>query len=103
MIKALTKHCSSFMSWNDPDGGFFLWCHLKNNLSSRNLLKASLYEKVNFFIGEEFFAEGKGDEWIRLTYSSVDENLIENGIKKLRRAANYVMSRDWKDITTPII
>ena len=103
MLKALLKYCSPFMSWNDPAGGFFLWCHLKNNMSSRNLFKAAMYEKVNFFGGEEFFAEGKGDEWIRLTYSSVDKNLIEPGIKKLRRAANYVMKRDWKDSTTPII
>jgi DNA-binding transcriptional MocR family regulator len=86
MLSGLKKHCYSFMTWNKPEGGIFIWARLERNMSSASLLNECYYEKVSFVSGENFFPDEKGDEWLRLNFSHESEAKIEEGIKRLSRA-----------------
>ncbi len=62
MISALKRYGSGLVEWNDPPGGYYLWCRLKKGFTSRDLLRELFYEKTAVLAGEIFFLEGKGSE-----------------------------------------
>ena len=93
MIALLKKHCYASMTWNKPEGGISLWCRLEKRMSSLDLLKECYYEKVMFLSGDNFFSDGKGEEWLRINYSYTDEAGIEEGINRLARALQKMNRR----------
>ncbi len=109
MISALTKYCSSFMTWNNPEGGFYLWCELNKGLKSKELLREAFYEKVVFVLGEAFHAEGEGEDYLRLNFTFQKEKLIEEGIRKLGRALNRLIKKSKtqkeseRSVTKPVV
>ena len=86
MISALKKHCSSHTEWQKPEGGYHLWCRLKEGLDSAELLREATLEKVAFIPGMIFNADRTGAEWLRLNFTHTKEELIESGIQKLKKA-----------------
>jgi len=77
MISALKKHCSSHLEWEKPEGGYYLWCRLKERLDSAELLRESSKEKVVFIPGMAFHTERTGSEWMRLNFTHAREDQIE--------------------------
>jgi DNA-binding transcriptional MocR family regulator len=86
LLSALSKCCSSSMTWNSPEGGFFLWCRLNEGLNSQDLLKEAIFEKVTFMEGRAFSPKDDRGEWLRLNFTYLDEDLIEEGVNRLNRA-----------------
>jgi len=86
ITSALKKSCSDFIDWNTPEGGFYLWCHLKDGLNSTDLFREAFYEKVTFIEGKLFSLKEDREEWLRLNFSYLDEDLIEEGINRLSKA-----------------
>lgn len=97
-ISALKRCCSSFMDWNKPDGGFYLWCKLKKGLNSIELLREVSYERVAFIPGETSYTEGKGAEWLRLNFTYEKEESIKEGIKRLSKVLRRIIKRAKKEI-----
>jgi len=93
MIQALSKCCSSTLSWNEPEGGFYLWCRLMNGLNSSDLLSETSNEKVAFMEGKSFSPKENSEDRLRLNFSFVDENLIEEGIHRLGLALSKLRKR----------
>lgn len=93
MISALEKYCSSHMIWNKPGGGFYLWCKLNNGLSSIELLRDAFNEKVAFIVGKAFSPNGNKEDCLRLNFSYQNEELIEEGIQRLRKALRKLKKR----------
>ncbi len=84
MVSALTKHCSPFMKWNKPEGGFYIWCRLNPGLRSSEIFKELPRKKVAVIPGGAFFPRtDDGEQWMRLNFTFEDEDHIEKGIRIL--------------------
>jgi 2-aminoadipate transaminase len=94
MISALAMHCSPFMNWNKPRGGFFIWCKLKSGLNSSMLFKELLYNEVAVISGGAFFSRPEeGEEWLRLSYSYESESQIEKGIRIIGGVSEKILAK----------
>lgn len=69
-----------------PEGGFFVWGQLPEGISARKLLPLALAQGVEFLPGGECFADGQGDDAIRLAFSYQSAARIVEGITRLSRA-----------------
>jgi len=94
MTSALSEHCPDIFSWNAPAGGICLWCRLIGGLNALDLLREAIYEKVVFIAGKTFAPQGNHDEWLRLSFTYLSEGRIEEGIRRLGRAAQKLRKRE---------
>lgn len=66
-----------------PDGGFFVWCKLPPDIGAKQLLTAAAKQGVNFLPGTRCYANGQGDDAIRLSFSFQSTQKIVEGIATL--------------------
>ncbi len=92
MIEAISRHFPESVKCTNPDGGMFLWATLPNNISSMELFEMALKDGVCIIPGHPFYL-GKDDvSTMRLNFSCMDESTIEEGIKRLGKAAHQLIS-----------
>lgn len=83
MLKCLEQYFPTEISWTRPEGGLFLWLELPKQMSASALLPKAIEMKVAYVYGSPFFANGGGDNCLRLNFSNATlENIVE-GIKRL--------------------
>ena len=83
MIMALAREMPEGTSWNEPDGGYFLWVELPGGLSAESLLAQADEVGVAFIKGPDFFFHGGGDSAMRLAFSYERPEAIDEGIARL--------------------
>jgi 2-aminoadipate transaminase len=66
-----------------PKGGFFIWCRLPPGMSAAALLKAAEAKGATFLPGTHCYADGQGDDAIRLAFSFQPAELIIAGISRI--------------------
>ncbi len=54
---------------NRPEGGFFLWMKLPTGTDQRKLAARAVESRVQYTPGPVFYANGGGEEFIRLAFS----------------------------------
>ncbi len=86
MIEMIQKYLPEGIEYTRPEGGMFIWLTLPEGTSSLELLKAAVQKGVSFVPGGPFFADGGGERHFRLSFSYVNEETIEEGIKRLAMA-----------------
>lgn len=93
MLDSLAEFFPSGVSWTEPKGGMFLWVTLPEGVSSVELLKISVQQKVAFVTGTPFYPNQGGENTMRLNFSNAsDENLVE-GMKRLGVAVKELLSK----------
>ncbi|MGF7030315.1 DNA-binding transcriptional MocR family regulator [Paenibacillus mucilaginosus] len=86
MLQALREHAGGLAQPAAPEavpGGFYLWLRLKHPVPDRELVEAGIREGVLIYPGSLFGAE---PGFLRLTYASVGEAEITEGVRRLGRA-----------------
>lgn len=84
MLACIAKYFPKDVKYTRPEGGFFIWLELKKEIDGGKLLiEAAKEAKVGFVQGGGFFTEPGHENYIRLSYSFVDLELIEEGIQRL--------------------
>ncbi len=88
---ALAAHMPEGTAWTTPAGGFYVWLTCPDGVDTVALSAAARAEKVAYVPGRPFYLEdaGAGGNQIRLSYSRVADDLIDEGI---RRIADVVKS-----------
>lgn len=86
MLAAMAEHMPEGVAWTRPEGGMFIWVTLPEGRDGAQLLARSLEtEKVAFVPGQAFFADGSGQNTIRLSFSNSNHAAIQEGIARLGR------------------
>jgi DNA-binding transcriptional MocR family regulator len=85
MASALAREMPEGTSWNEPDGGYFLWVDLPGGMSAESLLAQADEVGVAFIKGPDFFFHGGGESAMRLAFSYERPEAIEEGIARLGR------------------
>jgi len=83
MINALKKHFPKKATWTEPHGGFFIVATLPDYIDTGEMFKEAIEEKVAYVPGGPFFADGKGQNTMRLSFCYPSEKDIDEGIKRL--------------------
>lgn len=93
MLKALATYMPAGTTWTKPEGGMFIWVTLPEGLDGADLLARSVEtEKVAFVPGQAFFADRSGANTLRLSFSCANEQMIDEGIKRLGRLISGAMA-----------
>ncbi len=92
MTTAIEKYFPSEVKFTRPEGGMFLWATLPEHLSALELFENTVKENVVFVPGTPFYTDGGGTNNMRLNFSNADENVIEEGIKRLGRLIKNTLS-----------
>lgn len=87
LAQALQKYMPPYIKYSVPGGGFFAWLELPKNMKDEELLELAVKKYgVAFITGNSFFPESGFDNFIRLSYSNVDINKIDEGIQRIAAA-----------------
>jgi len=85
MLEAMDRHFPAEVSWTKPDGGIFLWVTLPEGMDAMDLFERAVRAKVAYVPGSCYYANGGGDNKMRLNFSASDEERIELGIQRLAK------------------
>ena len=83
MLAAMDRFFPPEVDWTHPEGGLFLWGTLPKYLSSADVLKSAIEQKVAFVPGEPFHPTGGGHNTMRLNFSNAAPDKIMEGIRRL--------------------
>lgn len=86
MMECIEKYLPEGTKHTYPDGGLFTWVELPGDIDTTELLvEASTKYKVAYVAGEGFFTDGggKGKNCMRISFSAVTPDKIEEGMKRL--------------------
>lgn len=72
-----------------PEGGYFLWLTLNDDVDASALLSSAAEERVAFVPGADFMLEG-GRSSMRLSFASVPPDQIPEGVARLARALERI-------------
>lgn len=85
LVAALTRELPD-ARFTPPDGGYFLWVDLPENIDIDTLFTATQDRGVVFVKGTDFLLDGAGGHSLRLAYSGVGTDEITEGITRLANA-----------------
>ncbi|SDD46014.1 aminotransferase-like domain-containing protein [Actinokineospora iranica] len=84
LCDALSKHLPD-AKFTAPEGGYFMWVELPEGVDVAKLLPAAEERGVTFVKGTDFLLDG-GERTMRLAYSGVRADQIEEGVSRLADA-----------------
>jgi DNA-binding transcriptional MocR family regulator len=88
LADALREHIPG-VRFVEPDGGYFLWIDLPDDVDSTALEKAAAAEGVAIVKGSDFLLEG-GTHSARLAFSAVLTDQVTEGVRRLAKAIEVV-------------
>ncbi len=91
--RALRHEAGEMLSWRAPAGGFYLWVHLLGGLRAREVLAEASRLGVAFVPGDLFHVDGGGRDALRLAFSGLPPDQIEEGVRRLAAALTAVAER----------
>ncbi|MGW5053325.1 aminotransferase-like domain-containing protein [Actinokineospora sp. NPDC004072] len=84
LCDALAKHIPD-ATFTKPDGGYFMWVELPEGVNVGELLTAAEQRGVTFVKGTDFLLDG-GESTLRMAYSGVRTDQIEEGVSRIADA-----------------
>ncbi|HEY1286461.1 MAG TPA: PLP-dependent aminotransferase family protein [Solirubrobacterales bacterium] len=90
LVEALHEHIPE-AEFVVPEGGYFLWLDLKQDVDTEALLTEAKEEGVTFVAGPDFMIEG-GSSSLRLSFAPVPAGDVAEGVQRLARALERVRS-----------
>jgi 2-aminoadipate transaminase len=88
--ESIRKHIPG-ATFTEPDGGYFLWIDLPADVDVDALFPAAMKKGVAIVKGSDFLLEG-GKNSVRLAYSAVTVDQIDEGVRRLAEAIDEVRS-----------
>lgn len=97
LVKAIRRYLGDHISFDVPEGGFYLWCKLKSGSSAR-LLQEAIKCGVFFVPGQAFYTVPSEENEFRLCFATHPEAVLVEGIKRLTTAFDHIHKSKPKTI-----
>lgn len=91
MLAALEREMPEGSTWTKPNGGFFIWVTLPDGVDSVDIHPTARENLVDYIPGTSFYSDGSGRNALRLSYSAVTPEQIDEGIKRLANVVKQAM------------
>src|SRR5699024_9364370 len=91
MMKTMEEELQKEVKFTYPEGGLFTWVVLPEHMNAREIAVKALEENVAFVPGGSFFPNGGNENTFRMNYSSMDEERIVEGVKRLGKVLREMM------------
>lgn len=80
-IECIERYFPDNIKFTRPKGGLFTWIELPEGISARKVLEKCLDRKIAFVPGGSFFPIENRENTLRINYSNMPEDKIEEGLK----------------------
>jgi 2-aminoadipate transaminase len=93
-VAAVRDNCGSLVTFRVPDGGFYLWLRLSNEVDWESVQRQAELKGVYLRPGEKFAGAGAsdGNRYLRLAFSHASESQLVRGIETLGSAIRAATS-----------
>jgi len=93
MLAALADVALPGLEWDEPQGGFNLWCRLPSGVRARQLMVEAARRNVALVPGEVFYPDDGGQEEMRLNFSCPPVAQIQEGVRRLGIALTALLKK----------
>lgn len=93
VARALVDNCEPYLSFRNPAGGFFHWLRLNDSLNSNAVASAASQRGVAVTPGHLYFDGEGGENRIRLVYSALPPDRLQEAISLFSDALEEVSER----------
>lgn len=83
MQDAINEYFPPEVTFIEPEGGMFFWCTLPKDVKASAVFKKAIKKGVAFVDGSVFFANGGGENTMRLNFTNSTDAAIRVGIERL--------------------
>jgi 2-aminoadipate transaminase len=83
MLAALEREMPAGTRWTTPKGGFFIWVTLPDGVDAIDIQPACREQLVDYIAGPAFYSDGSGRNALRLSFSALSADEIDEGIARL--------------------
>lgn len=90
MVNSIRKYCPE-MTFVTPKGGFFLWAKVPDNVDIDAFFDACSARGVVFVKGIAFSANYENNQHIRVSFSNINPETIERGVKMMGEEMHRLM------------
>jgi 2-aminoadipate transaminase len=90
MLAALEEFMPAGTTWSRPNGGFFIWVELPEHVDVNTFDTIAADHGVIYFPGNWFMPNEPQNNVIRLSFSTLPEDRIREGIRRLGEALTAV-------------
>ncbi len=92
MATALESSLPEGVRMSRPGGGFFLWLDLPDGLDAESLMPEAADHGVQFLPGGWFYPDRRPDPGLRLSFSNVPEEWLDEGAARLGTAIRAALA-----------
>ncbi|SHJ92914.1 PLP-dependent aminotransferase family protein [Desulforamulus aeronauticus] len=90
LVKTVRRYLDKEISFDVPDGGFYLWCKIKKPITSARLLQEAIKCGVFFVPGQAFYTVPSEESEFRLCFVTHPEPVLVEGVKRLSKAFELI-------------
>jgi 2-aminoadipate transaminase len=83
MLEKMDRYFPPEVSWNRPQGGFFVFVHLPEDMDANELFHQAVDRNVAFVIGQPFFVDAGGHNAFRLSFAQAGMADIKIAIREI--------------------
>ncbi len=83
VAEALARHMPDGSTWTTPNGGFYIWLTVPGGIDTAALAASARAKQVAYVPGRPFYLGDQGQSQIRLAYSRVADDLIDEGVRRI--------------------
>ena len=102
IMAALEKHLAGEYEAASPAGGHHVWVTLKRPVEERTLYAEAVRHGMSFTPGGAVTAERHQRTSLRLSFSLLEPDELEEGVRRLARALREVRRRDRTRVAAPL-
>ncbi len=102
LMKALERHLAGEYEATTPAGGHHVWVTLKRPVEERELYAEAVRHGMSFTPGGAVTAERRQQTSLRLSFSLLEPEELQEGVRRLARALREVRRRDRTSVAAPL-
>ncbi|MEL6152312.1 MAG: aminotransferase class I/II-fold pyridoxal phosphate-dependent enzyme, partial [Chloroflexota bacterium] len=82
MVDALRTNAPEWLQWVEPNGGYFIWLTLPEELNATDVYAATEAEGVTFLPGRNAFVRGEApDRYMRICFAMQPDDVLVRGVE----------------------
>nr|WP_320132066.1 PLP-dependent aminotransferase family protein [uncultured Holophaga sp.] len=93
MVSAIRRYFPEEILWQEPRGGFYIWCACPARIDLLATVKACIEKGAVFVMGGTFDPKGTDKHHFRLAYSHTPEEKLEKGIQIIGEVLKAALAR----------